>query len=305
MAKQSGAIKLRGTIGSETYYKRGGKFFVRPKSSLTREQFFSSSSFERSRLCTTEFTHAGVGAKLIRDTFGETVVAIGDPNQYARLLGFLRRTLDTDEQHSLGYRRLACSDLSALERFNWHKGITSIAAVPLAKDLVCDPETGTVSAQIKALNPKRDLDIPVGATHYRIVLTAASFDFERNRSSSDTTRTEWRSIYEDQAAETLEATPDRHLNRHLMGTIAVFFADLVNGKFGQFPGRRSNAFAFSYFGFAAVPPARTITAEELLASNETVTPDASTAAPSLPETHHPAKQILGAKKDRGKRRWPR
>ena len=304
MAKQAGTIKLRGTIGSETYYKRGGKFYVRPKSSLTREQFFSSSSFERSRLCTNEFAHAGVGAKLIRDTFWETAAAVGDPNQYARLLGFLRGTLKTDEQHSLGYRHLACSDLSGLQGFNWHKGITSIAGVPL-KNMVCNPETGTVSAHLRALNPKRDLDIPVGATYYRIVLTAASFDFEGNRSSSDTTRTEWRSIYDEQAAETLEATPDRFLNRHLMGTIAVFFGNAVNGKIGQFDGRRANAFHFDYFGFAAVPPARTVSAEELLAAHETSTPEGPMDASSVPVAPHPAKQIFGGRKDRGKRRWPR
>ena len=304
MAKQAGTIKIQGTLGSETYYKRGGKFYVRPKSSLTREQFFSSSSFANSRLCNDEFAHAGTGAKLIRETFWETATAVGDPYQFARLLGCLHRTLKTDDQHLLGYRRLAFSDLSDLQGFNWHKGISSVTTVPLAQKLACNPETGTVRASMRALNPKRDLDIPVGATYYRIVLTAASFDFEGNRSSVDTTRTEWRSIDDDQAAETLEATPDRFLNRHLMGTIAIFFANAVNGKIDQFQGRRAHAFDFSYFGFAAVPPAPAISAEALLA-NETAIPEAPTDAASLPAAPHPTKQILGAKKDRGKRRWPR
>ena len=99
--------------------------------------------------------------------------------------------------------------------------------------------------------------------------------------------------------------PDRFLNRHLMGTIAVFFGKMVNGKIGQFDGRRANAFHFDYFGFAAVPPARAVSAEELLAANETVTPVGPIEESSVPVAPHPAKQIFGAKKDRGKRRWPR
>ena len=55
MAKQVGHIKITGTIGNVTYYKMGGKYFARRKSSLTRKDVKTKKCFEGSRRSSTRF----------------------------------------------------------------------------------------------------------------------------------------------------------------------------------------------------------------------------------------------------------
>ena len=49
MAKQSGHIFIQGTLDDITYYKMDGVYYVRMKSSLSREKVLKSPRFERTR----------------------------------------------------------------------------------------------------------------------------------------------------------------------------------------------------------------------------------------------------------------
>ncbi|HEY0731287.1 MAG TPA: hypothetical protein VGD33_02615 [Chitinophagaceae bacterium] len=49
MAKQAGVIKILGTIDDITFYKMGGIYYARMKSSLTGKRFWQDKAFEGSR----------------------------------------------------------------------------------------------------------------------------------------------------------------------------------------------------------------------------------------------------------------
>ena len=49
MAKQSGIIKIAGTIDDITFYQMGGIYYARMKSSLTGKRFWKDKAFEGSR----------------------------------------------------------------------------------------------------------------------------------------------------------------------------------------------------------------------------------------------------------------
>lgn len=49
MAKQSGIIKITGTIDDITFYQMGGIYYARMKSSLTGKRFWKDKAFEGSR----------------------------------------------------------------------------------------------------------------------------------------------------------------------------------------------------------------------------------------------------------------
>ena len=49
MAKQTGPVKIVGTIGNICFYKMEGKYYVRMKSSLTGKQFWKHDAFAGSR----------------------------------------------------------------------------------------------------------------------------------------------------------------------------------------------------------------------------------------------------------------
>jgi hypothetical protein len=66
MAKQAGHIKITGTIGNLTYYKMGGIYLVRMKSSLTRKEVKTKKCFEGSRRSSTRF---GAGNKIASEVY--------------------------------------------------------------------------------------------------------------------------------------------------------------------------------------------------------------------------------------------
>jgi hypothetical protein len=49
MARQAGSFNIVGSIDNLTFYQMSSAFYVRMKSSLTRQQFFSDPAFEGSR----------------------------------------------------------------------------------------------------------------------------------------------------------------------------------------------------------------------------------------------------------------
>ena len=53
MARQAGTIFIEGTLDDLTFYKMDGKYYVRMKSSLTRQKVLNSPRFKRTRI------HAG------------------------------------------------------------------------------------------------------------------------------------------------------------------------------------------------------------------------------------------------------
>lgn len=72
MALQVGPIYFVGTIGDLTYYKMGGKYYVRQKSSLTAKKVKTSPRFKLTRLYTGFFGKAskitsGIYRSLPRD----------------------------------------------------------------------------------------------------------------------------------------------------------------------------------------------------------------------------------------------
>ena len=58
MARQTGIIKITGTVGHICFYQLNGEYYVRTKSSLTRQRFFSDHAFERSRRSAERFALA-------------------------------------------------------------------------------------------------------------------------------------------------------------------------------------------------------------------------------------------------------
>ena len=90
MAIQSGIIKIEGTIGGLTFYKVGNQYFVKGKSSLTRERVLNDEGFERTRENAGEFGCAAKAGKLVRLALRRYLDGIVDKGLMQRLLkGFL------------------------------------------------------------------------------------------------------------------------------------------------------------------------------------------------------------------------
>jgi hypothetical protein len=66
MARQKGPIYLRGTAGKMTYYRMGGRYYVRRKTSLDKERFYQDEAFTGSRKAAGLF---GVASKIASEVY--------------------------------------------------------------------------------------------------------------------------------------------------------------------------------------------------------------------------------------------
>lgn len=66
MAKQRGPIYLKGTAGLFTYYRMGGRYYVRNKTSLDKERFYQDAAFAGSRKAAGVF---GIASKIASEVY--------------------------------------------------------------------------------------------------------------------------------------------------------------------------------------------------------------------------------------------
>mgnify|MGYP007127515140 CR=1 FL=1 len=67
MANQKGIIKIEGTVGGMTFYKKDGQYLVKEKSSISADKIANDPAFARTRENNAEFGAAGTAGKLLRD----------------------------------------------------------------------------------------------------------------------------------------------------------------------------------------------------------------------------------------------
>lgn len=72
MAKQCGKFKITGTVQGVNFYKREGEYYVRTKSSLTRQRMMKDPAFSRTREYATLLGEASkIASAVYRQITGE------------------------------------------------------------------------------------------------------------------------------------------------------------------------------------------------------------------------------------------
>ena len=66
MARQTGIIKLKGTIGDISFYKTSDGHLAREKGGIDKSRMANDPAFQRTRENGSEFGRAGKGGKLVR-----------------------------------------------------------------------------------------------------------------------------------------------------------------------------------------------------------------------------------------------
>ncbi|SHM51112.1 hypothetical protein SAMN05444266_108324 [Chitinophaga jiangningensis] len=86
MARQSGIIPLKGTIGNITFYKTKAGHLAREKGGVDASRITTDPAFIRTRENGAEFGRAGKAGKLLRTAFRALLLNIGDSYMSSRLL---------------------------------------------------------------------------------------------------------------------------------------------------------------------------------------------------------------------------
>lgn len=81
MARQSGIIKLKGTIGDITFYKSKDGYLTRQKGGVDKERFHNHPKFQRTRENAAEFARAGKASKALCPAIGPVLSKTQDSDR--------------------------------------------------------------------------------------------------------------------------------------------------------------------------------------------------------------------------------
>lgn len=170
MAKQTGIIKLKGTIGGISFYKTSDGHLAREKGGVDKSRIQNDPAFQRTRENGSEFGRAGKGGKVLRNAIRVLLLNAKDKRVVSRLTKTLVAVTKSDIINERGSRTLQDGDLSLLESFefnlNGKLGATLFAAYTKAFDRV----TGEATIAIAAFAPTVRIAAPSGTSHFKVVM---------------------------------------------------------------------------------------------------------------------------------------
>ena len=166
MALQKGILKIEGTMGNMTFYRKDGQYLVKEKSSISADKIANDPNFERTRENNTEFGLAGSTGKFLRDALRSLMLDASDTYVTSRVTQMMMAELGLDTTSARGDRQpaigLATADGKALlNGFNFNAN--SVLSGVLFKAFNVDAASGVIT--INNLVPQKDIAFPSDATH--------------------------------------------------------------------------------------------------------------------------------------------
>jgi hypothetical protein len=178
MALQKGILKIEGTMGGMTFYKKDGEYLVKEKSHISADKIANDPNFARTRENNAEFGAAGVAGKLLRDALRNMMINASDPLVTSRVTQLMAAELKLDTTSVRGKRTPAnglalATGKALLKGFNFNAN--ALLSGELFKPYAVNTTTGVIT--ITGLIPQTDIAFPAGATHLSITGGMANINF--------------------------------------------------------------------------------------------------------------------------------
>jgi len=189
MARQTGIIKLKGTLGDISFYKSGDGHLARTKGGVDASRIANDPAFQRTRENGSEFGRAGNGGKVIRNAIRVLLQNAKDKRVVSRLTKSLVAVTKTDAINERGLRTVQDGDMSVLQgfEFNLNGKLGSTLFAPYATTL--DRDTGDIGLTMAAFAPTIRIAAPGGTTHFKVTTGAAELDFVSETSTFESAET--------------------------------------------------------------------------------------------------------------------
>ncbi|WP_303317201.1 hypothetical protein Q4Q34_02035 [Flavivirga abyssicola] len=244
MAKQTGIIKLKGTIGDISFYKSTDGHLARSKGGVDGKRIANDPAFQRTRENGSEFGRAGKGGKVLRNAIRILLQNAKDKRVVSRLTKDLLAIVKTDATNTRGLRTVQDGTLSLLENFefnlNGKLGSTLYAAFTKAFDRA----SGDATLGLAAFSPTVRIAAPIGTTHFKIVMGASELDFVNETSTFENDET---AILPYTAANTaaiaLTASLTANSTLPVIQVLGIEFYQEVNGQMYTLKNGTYNALA--------------------------------------------------------------
>jgi len=244
MAKQTGIIKLKGTIGGISFYKTTDGHLAREKGGVDANRIANDPAFVRTRENGSEFGRAGKGGKVLRNAIRILLQNAKDKRVVSRLTKDLLAIIKTDTTNERGLRTLTDGDMNLLLGFefnlNGKLGTTLFAPYVNAFDRV----SGDATLNLDPFSPTLRIAAPTGTTHFKFVMGAAELDFANEASVFENDET---AILPYTAADTaaivLSASVTANSTVDVVQVLGIEFYQEVNGQMYELKNGAYNALA--------------------------------------------------------------
>jgi hypothetical protein len=178
MARQTGIIKIKGTVGDLTFYKSQDGDMVRQKGGIEKDRIANDPAFVRTRENGKEFGASGSAGKLVLTALRPLLMSASDSRVYSRLLRLMMFIKELDTVSARGDRNVgvgisAPGALPLIKGFDFN--IRSSLGAILFKPYSVNIGTGAIT--IPGLIPVNDIVSPQGATHITLKGGWARVDF--------------------------------------------------------------------------------------------------------------------------------
>ena len=166
MAKQTGLLKIKGTLDNVTFYKSKDGHLAKMKTSLDGERIKNDPSFARTRENGSEFGSIATSGKLFRDSLRNITVNVSDNKLLTRVTQVLAKVKNLDSTSVRGARNVGV-------------GIGNATAKALLKGFEFNSNALLASMLYKpyTLVPATDVVFPAGATHMSLTGGYANLNF--------------------------------------------------------------------------------------------------------------------------------
>src|SRR5882762_8438242 len=120
MARQSGIVKLKGSVGDLSFYKSIDGFVMRRAGGPDGERIKNAPQFARTRENIAEFSRAGKAGKLLRSAFKSLLKYGADGRMTSRLTKVMLMAIKADTMSNRGDRHLMAGDVMFLQGFEFN-----------------------------------------------------------------------------------------------------------------------------------------------------------------------------------------
>lgn len=232
MARQTGIIKIKGTIGGMTFYKTSADgHLVREKGGIEKSRIMNDPAFQRTRENGSEFGRAGKAGKILRTAIRPLLLNAADSRMVSRLTQKMVKVIQADQVNDRGMRNVIDGEAELLTgfEFNLRGKLGSSLYAPFSAGI--DRAAGEIKITIDSFNPANMLAAPTGTTHYKFISAGVEVDFENETyvvENSETAILPWNSAMS-VAITHLNAVTPASVNP-IFAALGIEFFQEVNGS---------------------------------------------------------------------------
>jgi len=172
MARQKGPLKYVGTLGDIRHFKIKGNegYFAGMIGGPTAEQIATDPAFQRTRENMNEFGGCAMTGKSVRVGLASLMKNMADSQVTGRLTAIMKKINLEDGSEARGKRAVLITAVpNYLKGFDFNRFTSLNGAFNAPFTITPSGARDSSTLDIPAFNPLSYLNIPAGATHFRII----------------------------------------------------------------------------------------------------------------------------------------